>query len=156
MVKQFFFTDFLKQFPTDDACLEEIKKLRFPKGISCTYCKKITKYYKVSGRNAYSCEYCRFQIYPLAGTIFEKTTTPLRVWFYCMFLMIQTRAKLSIRVLQEELGVTYKTAWRMYYEIKNVMKQNNGDLLKETEEVITWTIFNTFEFKVVQKQDSSD
>lgn len=156
MIKQFSFTDFLKQFPTDDSCLEEIKKLRYPKGIPCIQCKKITKYYKVHNRNAYSCEYCRYQVYPLTKTIFEKSTTPLRLWFFCIFLMTQTRGKISIRQLQDELGVTYKTAWRMYKQVKILMQQNNADLLKETEEVIKWTIFNTFEFKVVQKQDASE
>ncbi len=155
MIRPFTFSDFLKQFPSDESCLEEVKKLRYPKGIECPLCNRITKHYKVEKRNAYACEYCRHQVYPLVGTIFEKTTTPLRLWFFCMFLMTHTRAKISIRQLQQELEVTYKTAWRMYKNIKDLMRLNNGDLLTESEEVIKWTFFNTFEFKVVQKQDTS-
>lgn len=155
MPRIFGFTDFLKQFPTDETCLEEIKKFRYPKGIPCSICKKITKHYKIAQRNAYSCEYCRHQAYPLVGTIFEKSTTPLRLWFCCMFLMAQTRGRLSIRQLQQALGVTYKTAWRMHKNVRTLMEQNNGDLLGKSEEVLKWTIFGTFEFKVVQKQDSS-
>ncbi|HEX7041645.1 MAG TPA: transposase [Patescibacteria group bacterium] len=156
MAKPFLFSDFLKLFPSDNACLSEIKKLRYPKGIPCKMCNKITKHYKITGRNAYSCENCRHQVYPLSGTIFEKTTTPLRIWFICMYLMTQTRTKISIRQLQQELGVTYKTSWKMYHDIKNLMKQNNSDLLAESEEVIKWTLFGAFEFKVVQRQDSSE
>lgn len=155
MIRTFTFSDFLKQFPSDDSCLEEIKKQRYPKGIPCSICKKITKYYKVDKRTSYSCEFCRHHVYPLVGTMFEKTSTPLRLWFYCMFLMTHTHAHISIRQLQQELGVTYKTAWRMHKNIKELMKQNNADLLTQSEEVIKWTIFNTFEFKVVQKQDTS-
>ncbi len=155
MQKVFDLSQFLKLFPSDEACIEEIRKLRFPKGIACHHCQKITKHYKIADRTAYSCEYCRSQTYPLAGTIFEKSATPLRLWFYAMFLMTLTKAKISTRQLQKELGVTYKTAWRMHHAIKELMKLNNGDLLAEHEKVLRWTLFNTFEFKVVQKQESS-
>lgn len=156
MTKAFELSDFLKLFPSDEACLEEIKKLRYPKGIFCPQCKKNTKHYKVRQRTAYSCEYCRNHTYLLAQTIFEKSTTPLRLWFYAMFLMTYTRADISIRQLQQELGVTYKTAWRIYQSIKILMQQNNGDLLEKSQEVLKWTFFNAFEFKVIQKQESSD
>jgi hypothetical protein len=109
---------FLKRFPNEDVCLEEIKKLRYPGGVFCTKCQKITKYYKISDRTAYSCEFCRTQIYPLAGTIFEKTSTPLRMWFYAMYIMTQTRSGTSAKQLQRMLGVTYKTAWRMFKQMR--------------------------------------
>ena len=156
MSKVFSNTEFLRLFPTDESCLEEIKMLRFPKGIPCSICKITTKHYKVQERTAYACEYCRHQVYPLVGTIFERSSTSLRLWFYCMFLLTQSRGKLSIRELQQSLGVTYKTAWRMQKEIINLMKQNNADLLAQSEEVIKWTIFGAFEFKVVQKKDASE
>ena len=155
MAKSFSFSQFLKQFPTDEACLEEIKILRYPKGILCQTCNKATKHYKVHGRTAYSCERCRRHVYPLKDTIFEKSTTPLRLWFYAMFLLVHTKAQLSTRELQNELGVTYKTAWRISHNIKALMQQNNGDLLSDSQEVLTWTLFNTFEFKVVQKKETS-
>lgn len=104
---------------------------------------------------AYSCKLCRNHIYPLVGTIFERTTTPLRVWFFALFIMTCTRADISITQLQRELGVTYKTAWRMYTNIKTLMEQNGGDLLKNPNEVnklLKWTFFNKIELKVVEKE----
>ena len=140
-------------FLTEDACIEILKRIRYPQGIYCEKCKKTTGHYKISGRTAYSCTYCRRQVYPLTGTIFEKSTTSLHLWFYAMYLMTQTRAQISARKLQYELAVTYKTAWRMHRQIYMLMSQNNGDLLAgPSEKVRKWTFFNKFEIKVVQKK----
>ena len=155
MNKVFSPSNFTALFPTDDACLEEIKKLRFPQGMYCIICEDKTRHYKLQGRMAYSCEYCRHQIYPLQGTLFEKSTTPLRIWFFCMLLMTYARGKISVKTLQKELGVTYKTAWRMKQQIIRLMKQNHADLLAEPEKTISVSFFNAFELKVVHKQESS-
>jgi transposase len=139
-------------FPSDEACLEEIKKLKYPRGINCKKCNKITKHYKLNKRNSYSCEFCRNQVYPLKDTIFEKSTTPLRLWFYAMYLMTNTWGRIPIVKLQKELGVTYKTAWRISKAIKMLMAQNNADLLTESKKVFSWKIFGALEFKVEQKK----
>jgi transposase-like protein len=154
-MQQFSITQFTSLFPTENACLDEIKKLRYPHGIYCPYCSQKTKHYKLDGRAAYSCEYCRHQVFPLKGTIFEKSTTPLRIWFFCMLLMTYTRGKISAKNLQKELHVTYKTAWRMRKQIFKLMKQNHADLLAEPEKTISVSFFNAFEFKVVHKQEHS-
>ena len=142
-----------KRFPTNEACLEEIKRLRYPNGIKCNTCKKTTKHYKLKNRTAYSCEYCRNQVYPLKGTVFEKSTTPLRFWFYAMYLMTYTWGQISVVDLQKEIGVTYKTAWRISRDIKLLMAQNNADLLSESKKIFSWKILNTIEFKVVHKKN---
>lgn len=157
MVKKFGLNEFGQQFSDDDVCLEEIKKLRFPGGIFCKSCKKITKHYRLEKRKIYTCKYCRTQVAPLRGTIFEKSTTSLRLWFYCIFLMTYTRADISVKKLQKELGVTYKTAWRMYKNVRKLMEQNNGDLLAPLPEVSMlhrWTFFNKLEIKVVEKEEN--
>jgi hypothetical protein len=103
METSFSFQEFINRFPDDTACLEEIKKFRYPKGIHCLMCDKVTKHYKLANRNAYSCQFCRTQVYPLTGTIFEKTTTPLRIWFYALYIMTQMLAAISITQMQQEL-----------------------------------------------------
>ncbi len=135
MINKFTLPQFLKRFPTDDSCLEELKVLQYPDGVLCSVCKKVTNYYKLKNRMAYSCEFCRTQMYPLAGTIFEKTSTSLRLWFYAMYLMTQTRAGISAKQLERELGVTYKTAWRMFKQIRMLMAQSNGGLLSGIVEI---------------------
>lgn len=116
---------FNDEFPNDDACLEYIKEERYPGGITfCAKCDKKRKHYRVSGRTAYACDHCGNHIYPLAGTIFEKTTTPLRLWFYAMYLMASTRCGISAKQLQRETGVTYKTAWRMFKQIRSLFAED--------------------------------
>lgn len=119
------FQQFEKDFPTDDACLEQIKEQRFPQGITeCSKCLKSRKHYRVTGRTAYACETCGNHIYPLAGTIFEKSSTALRIWFHAMYLMGSTRCGISAKQIQRETGVTYKTAWRMFNQIRKLMHED--------------------------------
>ena len=84
------------------------------------------KHYRVSGRKAYACNHCGHHIYPLAGTIFSKSTTPLRTWFYILYLMLSTRGSVSARQIQRETGVTYKTAWRSRGQILALVTPTNS------------------------------
>ena len=119
------FLQFEKEFPTDDACLEQIKEQRFPGGVTvCHKCEKPRKHYRVTGRTAYACESCGNHIYPLAGTIFEKSSTKLRIWFHAMYLMGSTRCGISAKHIQRQTGVTYKTAWRMFKKIRTLMSED--------------------------------
>ena len=116
---------FQAEFPTDDACLEHIKESRWPNGRTmCGKCGVERKHYRVSGRTAYACDHCGNHIYPLAGSIFEKSTTSLKLWFYAMYLMGSTRCGVSAKQIQRETGVTYKTAWRMFKQIRTLMSED--------------------------------
>lgn len=116
--------DFNAEFPSDNACLEYIKEQRWPDGVTqCAKCGQERKHYRVTGRTAYACDHCGNHIYPLAGTIFEKSTTSLRLWFYAMYLMGSTRCGISAKQIQRETGVTYKTAWRMFRQIRSLLSE---------------------------------
>src|SRR5436309_4672203 len=78
-------------------------------------------HYLDTGRTAYTFDRCGHHVYPLAGTIFEKSTTPLRIWFQAMYLMGSTRCGISAKQIQRETGVTYKTAWRMFKQIRSLL-----------------------------------
>lgn len=120
------FYQYDRDFPDDDACLEQIKEQRFPGGVAhCRKCEKPRKHYRVHGRTAYACETCGNHIYPLAGTIFEKSSTKLRIWFHAMYLMGSTRCGISAKQIQRETGVTYKCAWRMFTQIRKLMHDND-------------------------------
>ncbi len=107
--------------------------MRFGETLACPKCSKVNKFYKLANRKAYACSFCRHQIYPLAGTIFEKSTTPLKDWFYAIYLMAQTRAGISAKQLERMLGVTYKTAWRMFHQIRKLMADDSDMLTGEVE-----------------------
>ena len=117
---------FEQQFPDEDSCLEFIKQARWPDGVHCTKCDKVTGHYRIKGRKVYSCEFCGFHVSPTANTIFHKSSTSLKTWFHAMFLMASTRTGISAKQLERETGVTYKTAWRMFTQIRKLMAQEDG------------------------------
>ena len=121
--------DFNRRFPNDAACLDELMRLRFPEGIAyCETCEQDRKHYRIEGRPVYSCGHCGTQVSPMAGTIFEKSTTSLRLWFYAMYLMASTRCGISAKQIQRETGVTYKTAWRMFKQIRSLLSEADMQL----------------------------
>jgi transposase-like protein len=116
---------FTQQFPDNNACLEWLKEQRAPGGVTfCEKCQKEHKHYRVTGRPAYACDHCGSMISPMAGTIFEKSSTSLHSWFYAMYLMSATRCGISAKQIQRETGVTYKTAWRMFKQIRTLMSED--------------------------------
>jgi len=120
-------SEFMSRFPDDDSCLEHLMRTRYGKSFICHNCEKEARYYRVKKRRAYECEHCGTQVYPTAGTPFENTRTPLRDWFYVMFLFCASRNGVSAKEVQRQLGVTYKTAWRMCNLIRQYMGYVDGD-----------------------------
>jgi len=126
---RFTLEDFNRRFPDDESCLEFLKEKRWPGGITyCGKCEQERKHHRVSGRPAYSCDYCGSMISPMAGTIFEKSSTSLRLWFYAMYQMGSTRCGISAKQIQRETGVTYKTAWRMFRQIRSLLSEGDMQL----------------------------
>lgn len=125
--------DFQKNFPDDNACLEWLKAYRWPSGIHCEKCDKVTKHHLMSTRRSFSCQECGNHVHPTAGTIFHKSTTPLTTWFYVAFLMAKTRGGISAKQVERETGVTYKTAWRMCNLIRRMLNEDSDPFSGEVE-----------------------
>ncbi|MGA2541983.1 MAG: IS1595 family transposase [Verrucomicrobiota bacterium] len=113
--------DFNRQFPDDAACLKYLFDQRFPNGGTCK-CGKTDCFYPVTGRKTFACSWCGFQVSPTAGTIFHKSPTSLRTWFHAMFLMTASRNGVSAMELMRQVGVTYKCAWRINHQIRQLMR----------------------------------
>lgn len=137
-VPKYTIADFNREYPDEDTCLETVLNMVYPDGVTCRTCGQVRPHSKLTGRKAYSCNYCGTHVYPLAGTIFEKSTTPLKSWFYAMYLMASTRCGISAKQLERELGVTYKTAWRIFDQIRKLMAEDGGLLSGEVEVDETW------------------
>jgi transposase len=128
--------DFNRQFPDDDACFEHLRESRFPDGMAyCETCKLERQHHRIKGRPVYACDECLTQISPMAGTIFEHSSTSLRLWYYAMYLMASTRCGISAKQIQRETGVTYKTAWRMFRQIRSLLSETDMQLEGEAVEV---------------------
>lgn len=110
-----------EEFPNDDACLDFLFLQKHP--------GKGEDYSRVKFRNRKAYVNSRGEhIYPLAGTIFEKSSTPLTVWFHVIFLFATSKNGVSAKEIQRQTGVTYKTAWRMGHQIRKLMEQDEDPL----------------------------
>jgi transposase-like protein len=136
--------EFMAEYPDDATCLEYLWRQRFsPDGVHahCPKCgvERAFKHYPIKNRRtAWSCTQkgCGTHLHPLAGTIFEKSSTSLHLWFYAMYLMSSTRCGISAKQLEREIGVGYKTAWRMFHLIRNqLMGQESTEPLQGVVEV---------------------
>ena len=135
--------EFMQRFPDDDACLEYLWREKFSDdGIhaDCPKCKRehqTFKRYETKQRRggSWTCTACGAHISVTAGTIFKGSSTSLHLWFYAMYLMASTRCGISAKQLERELGVTYKTAWRMFNRIRNELMNDDGEPLSGDVEV---------------------
>lgn len=136
-MKHFTFKDFQQKFPDDASCLEWLKNRMYPNGIHCKKCVKVTNHYRAESRPSYCCANCGNHVHPTANTIFHKSSTSLTTWFYAMYLMSSTRCGISAKQIQRETGVSYKTAWRMFNQIRKMMAEGGtlGGLTVETVEM---------------------
>ena len=122
--------EFMKDFKDDAACLEWLWMQRHSadgKHAHCPKCEIERKFHKVASRPSWSCDHCGHHIHPTAGTIFHKSSTSLQLWFYAIYLMTSTRCGISAKQLEREIGVGYKTAWRMFNLIRNELMDESGD-----------------------------
>ena len=134
-------TEFLAEFPDDAACLEHLWRSRYaPDGehAECPKCmceRRFKRYATAQGRQSWTCTGCGHHVHPTAGTIFHGSSTSLRLWFHAMYLMTSTRCGISAKQLERELGVHYKTAWRMFNKIRNELMADDGSMLEGKVEV---------------------
>ena len=128
--------NFDSDFPNNDACLDFLFHQRWPEGVGCEKCQKVTPHYRITGRPCYSCERCGSHVYPMAGTIFEGTRfSHLRLWFKAVAYMAVTRCGISSRQLSRDLGVGVKTGWRMFHQIRKILAEDEGVLEGDVVEV---------------------
>src|SRR3989344_7833118 len=111
------------EFPTDDACLEYLFDPLHTRECSCG-----GRYARLNGRKQFQCSKCRFQIAPMVGTIFQKTSTPLTLWFHAIFIFSNAKSGISAKEMERQLGVTYKCAWRILSLIRQALKQDTKKL----------------------------
>lgn len=117
-----------KDFPNDDVCLDFLFDAQHSRACSCG-----GTYKRIKGRKQYQCSKCRFQIAPLAGTIFHKSDTPLTLWFKAILAFSNAKSGVSAKYMERELEVTYKTAWRMLMLIRKALAQSDDKLSGDVE-----------------------
>jgi len=132
------FIELMKKFPTEESVIEYYIKVRYPDGVYCRHCGSVSVYHRTSRPKVFNCRDCNNTFSPFTGTIFEKSSTDLRKWMYAIHLFLNGKKGISGLQLQREIGVTYKTAWRMLQEIRiamgNAEQQEFFDTIVEIDE----------------------
>ena len=128
-------SDFEDWFASEEACAAYLEQLRWPRGFVCPACGVADQPGRTS-RGRLGCRSCRYQCSVTAGTIFDKTRTPLRVWFAAAWYITSQKQGISALGLQRVLGLTsYETAWAMLHRFRRAMVRPGRDLLTGTVEV---------------------
>src|SRR5579872_7108562 len=133
--------EFMREFPDDEACLRHVWRERFAPDGEHAFCQRcetervFKRYETAQKRPCWFCQTCGFRIHPLVGTIFERSSTSLHLWFYAIYLITSTRCGISAKHLERELGVHYKTAWRMFNKIRNELMTQDAEPLSGDVEV---------------------
>ena len=124
-----------ERFRDDAACREYIRRLRWPQGFTCPHCGEAGEPWMMAG-GWLRCQACRKQTSLTAGTIFEGTRKPLRMWFLAMWFVTSQKNGVSALGLQRELGLgSYETAWTWLHKLRRAMVRPGRDLLSGTIEV---------------------
>jgi transposase len=119
--------EFFQRFDSEAACLDHIMTVRFGgTRFVCSACGKEATHHKLATRRTFVCAACGHHVNPTAGTILQDTRTPLVSWFYAMYLFCTTRHGVSGKELQRQLGVTYKTAYRIGQQIRDLTSKAQG------------------------------
>lgn len=123
-------------FPTDADCLDYVEWLRWPDGFVCPHCGGMGQ----RGTDGlWRCSGCRRRVSVTSGTVFDKTRTPLTVWFEAAWLMTVPKNGVSALTLSRVLPVgSYQTAWAMLARLRTAMSSMDKARLSGTVEVDEW------------------
>ena len=126
--------EFETRFATDEACREYLLWLRWPDGFACPACRHPKAW--STGRGLLHCTRCDHQTSVTAGTIFQDTHKPLRLWFRAMWYVTSQKSGVSALGLQRVLGLgSYHTAWAWLHKLRRAMVRPGRDRLAGNVEV---------------------
>ena len=97
--------EFQEKFSTEEACLEHLRRMKWPEGFVCPRCGH-DRCFDLPKRKLFQCKQCKYQASATAGTIMQGTRTPLLKWFWAIFLMGHDKRGVSSEMLQRELKLT--------------------------------------------------
>ena len=128
------YREFVEMFPDDEACASYLERLRWPEGFVCPACKTTaTPWRQTRGRLV--CSACRHQASVSAGTILDKTRTPLTTWFEAAWHVTTAKNGMSAKTLERTLGTSYRVAWTMLQRYRVAMVRAERKLLSGDVEV---------------------
>jgi transposase-like protein/ribosomal protein L37AE/L43A len=125
---------FEARFATERACRDYLFRLRWAEGFRCPRCGR-DKAWPVRGV-LWQCAHCGHQTSAMAGTVFQDTHKPLRLWFRAMWWVTSQKTGASALGLQRVLGLrSYRTAWTWLHKLRRAMVRPGRDRLSGRVEV---------------------
>ncbi|HEX3045692.1 MAG TPA: transposase [Bacillota bacterium] len=115
------FLEFQHQFPSEKAVIDYFLNIRYSNGVICNHCQSNKVYQRHDTPKVFVCHSCHNSFSIFKNTIFEHSPTDLIKWLYAIQVFLNGKKGISGCQLQRELGVTYKTVWRMLHQIKSIM-----------------------------------
>src|SRR5271169_475786 len=114
-------SQFQETFPDEASCAAFLSERRWPKGFVCPGCGEQRAAALKSRAYTYECLDCGRQTSATAGTVMHRSKLPLTTWFWAAHLMATHSNGMSARQLEDQLGVTYKTAWLLAQKLRRSM-----------------------------------
>ena len=122
------FEEFLEWFSCEEDCKRYLERIRWPEGFVCPVCGRTNAWH--TDRGLWHCQGCQRQSSVTAGTVFEDSRKPLRLWFHVMWLMMSQKTGLSARNLCDTYGFgSYQTAWGWLQKLRSVMIRSGRERL---------------------------
>lgn len=121
-----------RDFPTHEACMEQIFDMCHARTCLCGGTYSLMKDANRLKRG-FQCSKCRFKISPTAGTVFHKSSTSLTLWFHAILVFSNAKSGMSAQQMQRNLEVTYKCAYRILFNIRKALKQDDTKLKGDVE-----------------------
>lgn len=128
------YREFVQHFPNDKVCAFYLEQLRWPNGFCCPICQTSAEPWRQT-RGRLVCSACRHQTSVTAGTILEKTRTPLTTWFEAGWHLTTAKNGFSAKTLERTLGTSYRTAWAMLQRYRISMVRSERERLTSGVEV---------------------
>jgi len=126
--------EFQDWFATEESCQSYMFRLRWPNGFRCPRCNSDRTWRM--GRRLFRCPECGLNTSATAGTLFQDTHKPLRLWFQAMWYVTNQKQGVSAKGLGQALGLgSYRTAWMWLHKLRRAMVRPGRDSLQGTVEI---------------------
>jgi len=122
--KMLSFSQFIKRFPNEKACVEYLYGVKWPQGFECPVCG-CRHGYTLKNRKQYQCARCRHQTSLTANTVMHRSHLPLTKWFWAIYLVACDKRGISALALAGKIEVCYETAWNMLRRIRAAMEMRD-------------------------------
>lgn len=112
---------FVKEYPTEEVCLQKFVEYRLERGITCPHCKEETQHFWLASDTKFKCKKCRSRISYKAGTLMENSKINIQTWFMLIHLMTSIKKSLSALEVSKQLDIRYDTVWYAMHKIRSAM-----------------------------------